>query len=145
MESWVIIEILSCFKKYCKTKNYNRFFMLQLEETMLNLMNDMESFDAILEKMNELEEKQEKLTLKEDDTMETPEHYLRSGKDLFSCCEDGLVPDEEYIAFLKLNIFKYLLRYKSKNGLEDLYKAKTYLEKLIEIEQEQELMKQPMG
>lgn len=35
-------------------------------------------------------------------------------------------------------ITKYLFRYKKKNGLEDLQKAKHYLEKLIELETEKE-------
>lgn len=34
--------------------------------------------------------------------------------------------------FLEGNIIKYVTRYKSKNGVEDLQKAKVYLEKLIE-------------
>lgn len=32
------------------------------------------------------------------------------------------------------NITKYLFRYKNKNGMEDLKKAKSYLDKLIELE-----------
>ena len=36
--------------------------------------------------------------------------------------------------FLSGNIIKYVLRAKEKGGLEDLEKAKHYLEKLIEIE-----------
>lgn len=32
------------------------------------------------------------------------------------------------------NITKYVLRYKKKNGLQDLEKAKHYLDKLIELE-----------
>ncbi|UGO52525.1 hypothetical protein PAULFLAKE_34 [Enterococcus phage vB_EfaS_Paulomi] len=39
---------------------------------------------------------------------------------------------EEYRGFLEGNILKYPLRYKHKNGLEDLKKAKTYLSWLIE-------------
>ena len=39
---------------------------------------------------------------------------------------------EEYRGFLEGNILKYPLRYKHKNGLEDLKKAKTYLTWLIE-------------
>jgi hypothetical protein len=31
------------------------------------------------------------------------------------------------------NILKYLMRWKTKNGLEDLYKAKHFLEKYIEV------------
>jgi len=38
------------------------------------------------------------------------------------------------IGFLAGNIIKYILRYKTKNGLEDLEKAKHYLEMLIEDE-----------
>lgn len=38
------------------------------------------------------------------------------------------------IGYLAGNVIKYVSRYKTKNGLEDLYKAKHYLEKLIEEE-----------
>ena len=33
------------------------------------------------------------------------------------------------------NIIRYIVRYKDKNGVEDLYKAKHMLEKLIELEE----------
>lgn len=36
------------------------------------------------------------------------------------------------IGYLEGNIIKYVMRYKEKNGLQDLHKAKHYLEKLIE-------------
>ena len=36
------------------------------------------------------------------------------------------------IPFLEANVIKYVVRYKDKNGLEDLNKAKHYLEILIE-------------
>lgn len=35
-------------------------------------------------------------------------------------------------------ITKYVERYRSKNGLEDLYKARHFLDKLIELEKERE-------
>ena len=38
------------------------------------------------------------------------------------------------IGYLAGNVVKYVSRYKTKNGLEDLYKAKHYIEKLIEEE-----------
>jgi len=37
------------------------------------------------------------------------------------------------LGYLEGNIVKYISRYKKKNGLEDLYKAQQYLDKLIEI------------
>ncbi|AFH27140.1 nucleotide kinase [Clostridium phage phiZP2] len=36
--------------------------------------------------------------------------------------------------FLEGNIIKYVTRYKHKNGIEDLKKAKQYIERLIERE-----------
>lgn len=39
---------------------------------------------------------------------------------------------KEYRGFLQGNVHKYMARYKDKNGLEDLKKAKVYLEWLIE-------------
>lgn len=37
------------------------------------------------------------------------------------------------LGYLEGNIVKYISRYKRKNGIEDLNKAKHYLEKLIEV------------
>lgn len=36
--------------------------------------------------------------------------------------------------FTEGNILKYIVRYKKKNGTKDLYKAKDYLDRLIERE-----------
>ena len=38
------------------------------------------------------------------------------------------------LSYLVGNIIKYLCRYKNKNGVEDLLKARHYLDKLIEVE-----------
>lgn len=40
------------------------------------------------------------------------------------------------VGFLESNAIKYLLRHKSKNGLEDLKKAKHYIDLIIEYEYE---------
>jgi hypothetical protein len=37
--------------------------------------------------------------------------------------------------FFEGNIVKYVTRWKHKNGIQDLYKAKMYLDKLIELEE----------
>ncbi|ERL64035.1 DUF3310 domain-containing protein [Schleiferilactobacillus shenzhenensis] len=39
--------------------------------------------------------------------------------------------------FLVGNIIKYIVRYRDKNGMEDLIKARTYLDRLIEEEGKQ--------
>ena len=41
---------------------------------------------------------------------------------------------EGFAFYLRGNVIKYLSRYKDKNGIEDLEKARHYLDKLIEIE-----------
>lgn len=45
---------------------------------------------------------------------------------------------EEFCGFLRFNALKYLARYRDKGGVEDLKKARHYLDKLIEtLEQPQ--------
>lgn len=39
------------------------------------------------------------------------------------------------LGYLEGNVVKYVSRWKQKNGVEDLLKAKHYLEKLIELQQ----------
>ena len=36
--------------------------------------------------------------------------------------------------FMQGNVIKYITRYKSKNGIEDLYKAKEYIDRIIQKE-----------
>lgn len=43
--------------------------------------------------------------------------------------------EDELRGFLRGNIIKYIARYRNKNGIEDLEKARDYLNKLIEHEQ----------
>jgi hypothetical protein len=42
------------------------------------------------------------------------------------------------IPFLEGNVIKYVFRWKKKNGLDDLLKAKTYLDKLIKVESDRQ-------
>lgn len=44
-------------------------------------------------------------------------------------------PKEWTTGFYVLNLVKYVRRYKGKNGIEDLKKARTYLDRLIEFEE----------
>lgn len=44
-------------------------------------------------------------------------------------------PREWTTGFYVLNLVKYVRRYKGKNGIEDLKKARTYLDRLIEFEE----------
>lgn len=76
---------------------------------------------------------------KQDDDTESnvvsPTHYrLDNGKEAIDIIRDVL--GQSVRAYYIGNIIKYLIRYKYKNGVEDLEKAKIYLEWLIELEGE---------
>ena len=65
-----------------------------------------------------------------EEELKNPTHYHKSGL--------GIEPLDYIIAnkmdFLQGNIIKFVTRYPFKGGVEDLIKAKKYLEKLIERE-----------
>ena len=60
-------------------------------------------------------------------------HHYSSGK---IECIDAMVSafgTEAVISFCKCNAFKYMWRFDKKNGVEDLKKAKWYMNKYIEL------------
>jgi hypothetical protein len=59
------------------------------------------------------------------DEIKHPNHYTQGIE-----CWDYIVSHD--MSYLEGNIIKYVTRYKHKNGLQDLHKAKQYLEKLIQ-------------
>jgi hypothetical protein len=64
------------------------------------------------------------------DMVNKPPHYNQAG---IECLEAiRAATNEGYEFYLQGNIIKYLWRYRYKNGVEDLNKAKFYLERLIE-------------
>lgn len=67
----------------------------------------------------------------ESDLIDNQIHYTANGIQPIQIMKANMTK-EEYRGFLEGNILKYPLRYKHKNGLEDLKKAKTYLTWLIE-------------
>lgn len=68
----------------------------------------------------------------EEDVVNHPRHY-ETGK--FECI-DVMLETQGVLAtvgFCVGNAFKYIYRWRMKNGVEDLKKAKWYLEKAIEL------------
>ena len=55
-----------------------------------------------------------------------PDHYGGSEIDVISFCQTN------NLDFMQGNVIKYVFRYKNKNGLEDLEKAKEYIDRMIE-------------
>ncbi len=66
-----------------------------------------------------------------------PSHYDTGRYECIEVMEEAL-GREAVKAFCTCNAFKYLYRHKRKNGLEDLKKARWYLNKAIEMTEEEE-------
>ena len=62
-----------------------------------------------------------------------PSYYHKGNVDTIQFCI------ENDLDFLQGNVVKYVVRYKGKNGLEDLEKAKEYLDRLIKNELEKSM------
>ena len=65
-----------------------------------------------------------------DDPVDHPAHYTTGKYEGIDVIEDSLGPDL-FEGYLVGNVMKYVHRYKHKNGLEDLKKARWYLDHLI--------------
>ncbi len=64
------------------------------------------------------------------DNVNYPPHYTKDEIECIDAIRSATGEGCEY--YLQGNIIKYIWRYRHKNGVEDLKKAKWYLEKLIE-------------
>ena len=67
------------------------------------------------------------------DVVNHPEHY--EGSCSIECIEmmEAMFGKDSVIEYCCMNAFKYLWRYKFKNGLEDINKAKWYINKADEL------------
>lgn len=67
-----------------------------------------------------------------------PNHYKQGRIECIDALESATFNKKGIEAICTANAIKYLWRYESKNGIEDVKKAKWYIEKLIEtLEKEQ--------
>ena len=64
------------------------------------------------------------------DVVNKPPHYNNGGVECIDYIQQQLGP-ERFLGYLEGNTIKYLHRWKYKNGIEDLRKARWYLERLI--------------
>lgn len=65
------------------------------------------------------------------DIVQKPEHYASGSIECIEAIKSSM-PQEQFCGYLKGNIMKYLWRYEHKGKpVEDLQKAKWYLERLI--------------
>lgn len=64
------------------------------------------------------------------DIINKPNHY--NGTECLDAMQK-MMTHEQFIGFLRGNVFKYQWRYEKKNGLEDLKKSQWYLDKLMSL------------
>lgn len=74
----------------------------------------------------------------EEDPVNRPSHYTSGGIECIDALEASMTPIE-YAGFLKGQVFKYIWRYRLKGKpVEDLKKARYYLDRLIQITEREE-------
>jgi hypothetical protein len=65
------------------------------------------------------------------DVVNHPSHYTQGGIECIDAIKAATVGKTGIEAVAVANVVKYLWRYEEKNGLEDVKKARWYLERLI--------------
>ena len=63
------------------------------------------------------------------------DHYSKLKFSPWDVYRDWMTP-EQFSGFMRGSVLKYMIRYRDKGGVEDLKKARHYLDKLIEVEEE---------
>tara|TARA_R110000737_G_C14621225_1_gene493192 strand:- start:3271 stop:3588 length:318 start_codon:yes stop_codon:yes gene_type:complete len=72
------------------------------------------------------------IRIAQEDVVNNPTHYNKGGMECIDYIQQQLSP-EAFKGYLEGNMLKYVHRHKYKNGMEDLKKAKWYLEKLTKV------------
>ncbi|APU92780.1 DUF3310 domain-containing protein [Salmonella enterica subsp. enterica serovar Anatum] len=65
--------------------------------------------------------------------MNHPDHYTQGGVECINAIAAATVGKSGIEEACVANIIKYLWRYELKNGVEDIKKARWYLDKLLEV------------
>lgn len=113
-------------------KDYQVFLdNLAMEYVLIDNNGDLWTDDEINVSRLEFKLKEESTS---SDLIDNQPHYKNQGIEPIELMRKNF-SKEEFAGFLQGNVLKYMLRYKDKNGLEDLKKAKTYLTWLIEEEE----------
>lgn len=68
-----------------------------------------------------------------EDIVNHPSHYTQGRVEVIDVIEDATKSAVGFEGYCLGNVVKYIMRYKGKNGVEDLLKARWYLDKLIDF------------
>lgn len=64
-----------------------------------------------------------------------PKHYTQGGIECIDAIRAAVTDKTGFAAVCTANVIKYVWRYQMKNGVEDLYKSRQYLDWLITEEE----------
>ena len=78
-----------------------------------------------------LKELNERIIEIKEDLVNNPPHYNKGAIECIDAIE-AMLTHEEYIGYLRGNSLKYRWRFRYKNGVQDLEKAKWYEQRLME-------------
>lgn len=79
---------------------------------------------------------EQEMRLDKADVIDHPAHYTAGKVECIDAIEAATEGLTGIAAVCTANVIKYVWRWRRKNGVEDLRKARWYLEKLIEVESE---------
>lgn len=130
LEKGTVYEVVEIVTKY----NKPAYFVSKIENRDIYakpIFSFGYKFEEYIEDVPEETPENFSIDFEESDLIDKQEHYTANGIEPIEIMRKNMTQDE-YRGFLLGNIIKYPLRYKRKNGLEDLRKAKTYLTWLIE-------------
>lgn len=128
LNSW-----LTSRNKKTMTKNFKE--TEEFQELMKLVNNKIIGLDSVVISGNNAEKRKGNKSLSgyNGDNIVSPDHYVsESGMEVFEVQEAFIHELKGMAASYWCNVVKYILRFQNKNGVEDLKKAKYYLEKLID-------------
>ena len=80
-----------------------------------------------------------------EDNVNHPSHYNQAGIECIDALKAATINKPPFEAVCVSNAIKYLWRYESKNGLEDVFKAEWYITRLIKELQEKAMQYKLVG
>ena len=83
------------------------------------------------DKNMKLKELNERIIEIKEDLVNNPPHYNKGAIECIDAIE-AMLTHEEYVGYLRGNSLKYRWRFRYKNGVQDLEKAKWYEQRLME-------------
>lgn len=95
----------------------------------MTLKSEME---RIIEEDLLREQERARFGIGQPDMVNSPPHYRQGGIECIDAIKSAVVGAPPVEAVFVANILKYVWRYRTKNGMADLHKARWYLNALIE-------------